>query len=96
MSSPAEILERALRVGSMCSTAEALVREALEALGPPKAGDWIPHTPGDPMPCDGNLLVEVRFERGLIDDGFPAKSWVWGRQEGGYSIVAWRPAREGV
>lgn len=27
-------------------------------------GEWIPHKPGDPMPCDPNLVVHVRFSGG--------------------------------
>lgn len=55
--------------------------------------DWIPHTPGDPMPCGSDLTVDVRFESGEVKGALTAIAWNWGVQNDGYSITAWRPAR---
>ena len=43
-----------------------------------------PHTPGDPMPCDGKSMVVVRIPDGRISSG-KAYSWAWD------GIVAWAP-----
>jgi hypothetical protein len=55
---------------------------------------WIPHIPGDPMPCDRELMVDVKFEDGRIfskSDGSKAKHWVWRkRSTPGLQIIAWR------
>lgn len=60
---------------------------------------WTEHTPGDPMPCDGEVVVCVllRFRRELrqppLNPKHHAKTWGWGRQDDhAAEIVAWRPA----
>ena len=59
------------------------------------ADGWIPHTPGDPMPCDPGLWVEVKFRDGSRHDEDTADDWDWEEQAPGFqdaAIVAWRPA----
>lgn len=62
----------------------------------PDADGWIPHTPGDPMPCNPNERVEVKLGNGLCSDSSVRGSslWYWGDScmKGGV-IVAWRPAQ---
>lgn len=57
----------------------------------PDPDGWIPHVPGDPMPCDGDAVVDVKFNCGKVNAGNAA--WVWGWLGGNcdYSIAAWRP-----
>ena len=61
--------------------------------------DWTPHAPGDPMPCDGNALVDVRLRDGRVLRCCPADSNGWGRLDDDrthdFDIIAWRYAREG-
>lgn len=77
---------------------EAAVYEGADANG------WIPHKPGDPMPCDGNMMVDVRFAYGgeryrvLARDYYGkdhecVESDWWLGRAGDMSIVAWRPAK---
>lgn len=68
------------------------------------AEGWIPHKAGDPMPCDGDMMVDVRFQYGAEQYDCPAgdycgaadegagSTW-WLGKAGDMSIVAWRPAR---
>jgi hypothetical protein len=62
----------------------------------PDADGWIPHTPGDPMPCNPDERVEVKLGNGLCSDssGRGSSLWYWGDScmKGGV-IVAWRPAQ---
>jgi hypothetical protein len=66
---------------------------------------WFSHTPGDPMPCDPNMLVYVRFDDGGgSGEAQQASFWAegpednWrGRWDTGEplesdQITAWRPA----
>jgi hypothetical protein len=68
-------------------------------------GGWIPHTPGDPVPCDPELMVDVRFDDGgESGEAQQASFWAegpednWrGRWDTGEplesdQITAWRPA----
>lgn len=60
----------------------------------PDADGWIPHVPGDPMPCDGTSIVEVRFKCGKKHKSMVAADefdWEWEGKN--FSIVAWRPAQ---
>lgn len=60
--------------------------------------EWIPHTPGDPMPCPGDTRVRVLLscekENGTYyDDIDSAEIWNW--DEVGYrSIIGWHPIEE--
>jgi hypothetical protein len=71
----------------------------------PGADGWIPHTPGDPMPCDPNMLVDVRFDDGgESGEAQQASFWAEGREDNwrgrldtgepleSDQITAWRPA----
>lgn len=59
----------------------------------PDADGWIPHRPGDPMPCDEDEKLLVKRE-----DGSENNSWIlaryfdWGKDNGGDNIIAWKPA----
>ncbi len=58
---------------------------------------WFKHTPGDPMPCDGEAEVSVILDsemKGVIDfeeEVSKAKCWHWGRSPT-WKIVGWRYA----
>jgi hypothetical protein len=69
--------------------------EKQNAAPQPDADGWIPHVPGDPMPCDGNLLVDVKIQNGLKPKGKMASCFSWGDIDehgiGGVNITAWRP-----
>lgn len=53
---------------------------------------WNPHRPGDPMPCDGEALVEVFSTRPEVGKwAAPAKLWSWGI---GSVITGWRYANQ--
>jgi hypothetical protein len=40
---------------------------------------WIPHKPGDPMPCDPELLVDRKYRNGRTGKmSAPAAQWSWG------------------
>lgn len=61
----------------------------------PDEDGWIPHVPGDPMPCNPGEQVEVKLGNGLCSSfGRVSSSWYWGDSctKGGV-IVAWRPAQ---
>jgi hypothetical protein len=62
----------------------------------PDADSWIPHIPGDPMPCDGDLVVSVKLRNGEIrPKPLKAKEWVWEAwgelARSPAEIIAWRP-----
>ncbi len=55
--------------------------------------DWFPHTPGDPMPCDGESKPTVLFADGGTSIGATlAKDWQWNDAHEGSNIVGWRYA----
>lgn len=39
---------------------------------------WTRHTPGDPMPCDGDRVVVLLFQSGRQSVAAPASVWAWG------------------
>lgn len=60
--------------------------------------DWIPHTPGDPMPCEGDTMVRVLLScektNGTYYDGVDsAEIWNWA-DVGRRSIAGWHPIEE--
>lgn len=68
----------------------------------PDADGWIPHVPGDPMPCDGDLEVDVKFVDGDISNQNAARSavfwnddpynnWTGDKCPKDAQIIAWRP-----
>lgn len=60
-------------------------REVFEAQG----FEWFKHVPGDPMPCDGDAVVELLFRGGSISAAFPASVWSW---DAAYEEKGWRYA----
>jgi hypothetical protein len=63
-------------------------------LHPSEGGGFQKHTPGDPMPCDGKLRVDVIAEIGDINCGYEAESWLWGHCYHQSDIYGWRPHYE--
>jgi hypothetical protein len=63
-------------------------------LPDPGNDGWIPHNPGDPMPCEPDLKVFMRFEDGT-ETNVPtiAATWRW-KNTGSppWKITAWKPA----
>ena len=57
----------------------------------PDADGWREHTPGDPMPCPEDVLVEVK-ERGRSSTNTDRAHRMDWRHSGNYAILAWRPA----
>ena len=41
--------------------------------------DWHKHKPGDPMPVDGDTVVEVRFRGGNESGRLSARAFDWGK-----------------
>jgi hypothetical protein len=65
----------------------------------PRPGDdWTPHTPGDPIPCDGEAIVQYQMRDGTTSRRpEKAKALDWRSLLGAeWEIIAWRYyAREG-
>lgn len=64
-------------------------RDRIEKQPDPEG--WIPHTPGDPMPCEASAKVSVRLAGGHFDTG-KAGEFIWGKT--GYEngeITHWIP-----
>jgi len=72
-------------------------------LKQPDKDGWIPHTPGDPMPCDGEMIVQVKFQDNsdCQSEGQLARFWKYGpwdnwskeRSNKKKCIIAWRPSK---
>lgn len=59
---------------------------------------WIPHKPGDPMPCDGSEQVRVLCRDNCFDSN-EAREWAWGKWPSicEAEIIGWNysdPAKE--
>lgn len=55
--------------------------------------EWIPHKPGDPMPCDGYTQIEYKHRRGTELGPCLANQVAWDTGVYEYAqTVAWRPA----
>lgn len=60
--------------------------------------EWYRHTPGDKMPCDGEMIVCAILGDEIKDDtpayilklSRPAKDWDW--SEDSNDLIGWRPA----
>lgn len=56
---------------------------------------WTRHTPGDPMPCDGEATVEVLLKEemhgGYTEETQLAREWCW-EDTGDSSVIGWRYA----
>ncbi len=81
--------------GMMFECADMMLLERRKRMAPEKVErEWIAHKPGDPMPCGGETLVNVRFWGGL-QYSFPCEAYKysWGDEQSQDSkIIAWRPA----
>ena len=67
---------------------------SLGLLHPSEGGGFQKHKPGDPMPCDGELRVDVIDTIGHIDYGDKADSLVWDYWYCQSDIIGWRPHYE--
>ena len=61
----------------------------------PGADGWIPHRPGDSMPCGKSMLVDIQFPDGEIHRRVDPLDYDWGIHplEPQFNIVKWRPAQ---
>jgi hypothetical protein len=57
----------------------------------PDPDGWIPHVSGDLMPCNGDAVVDVKFNCGKVNVGNVASYWGWRGGDCDYNISAWRP-----
>lgn len=76
----------------------AVPKSALPAKEPekptpqPDADGWIPHTPGDPCPCDNlDQLIDLKLRGGWVTKDYPADKVRWTDLNTVYDIFAWRP-----
>ena len=59
----------------------------------PDADGWIPHKPGDPMPCDRKTEIFTKLQCGAVVRGsWEAGYCDWSADNGPENIVAWKPA----
>jgi hypothetical protein len=78
----------------------ATVKELLTVQ--PDADGWIPHRPGDPMPCDPETLIWVKLRDPSFVDRSPETAGYWDEEDDHASnwrnadsinsIIAWKPA----
>lgn len=53
---------------------------------------WTRHTPGDPMPCDGEVKIYcIGNMKGVTHEAYPANWWNWSEQS---CVIGWRYADE--
>jgi len=79
-------------------TAPSKVWHEYGLLAPSEGGGWIPHTPGDAMPCEGRCEVLLKGE--LDDAQFRCKpgevrygtAWCWDSDHSDNNTIGWRPA----
>jgi hypothetical protein len=62
-------------------------------LAPDEGGGFYPHTPGDPMPCDGDMRVDFLAAAPRISPNAIARACVWDEDS---AIIGWRPALGGA
>lgn len=95
---------------AMAQAAYEVCLEAPEKEGKPRPWypddnpNWREHTPGDPMPCEGDQRIAI-LTAGLrkkaiepltiVTERGVARRFVWREDWGDGTIVAWRPAEEG-
>jgi hypothetical protein len=71
--------------------ADDLILERRKRMAPEKLGrEWIPHIPGDPMPCDGEMLVDIKIQGGASYADQAAIETDW--SDCFRPVTAWRPA----
>lgn len=57
--------------------------------------DWIPHTPGDPMPCHGDTRVRVLFRNHEVcSKAFAAACRDWRKMMDEWDCIGWHPIEE--
>ena len=59
--------------------------------------EFFKHTPGDPMPCDGDALVHLMFQDGTLSTQYRKESNIagqldWSAKVGNCNIIGWRYA----
>ncbi len=70
-------------------SADAMILERRKRMAPEKVErEWFNFNPGDPMPCDPYMKIEVMLAIGDILEG-TAMSFQWGKNS---TIRHWRPA----
>jgi hypothetical protein len=77
--------------------APAAVWHRFGLLAPSEGGGWIPHRPGDAMPCEGRCEVLLKGE--LDDAQFRLKpgevrygtAWCWDADHSDNNAIGWRP-----
>jgi hypothetical protein len=57
----------------------------------PDPDGWIPHVSSDLMPCNGDTIVDVKFNCGKVNVGNVASYWGWRVGDCDYNIASWRP-----
>jgi hypothetical protein len=73
--------------------ADAMILERRKRMAEKVKREWIPHKPGDPMPCDGDDYVMVMFRNHAIPPArMQAIDYSWEETGGAHTITAWRPA----
>jgi hypothetical protein len=57
---------------------------------------WTKHTPGDPMPCDGDAMLQVFWDSDFAENSSSvagkAADWDWECTEHGMRVIGWRYA----
>lgn len=56
----------------------------------PTGDGWIQHRPGDPMPVDGDTLIDVQYKNGNEEHAYKANKWDWDDCYAGYNVTAYR------
>lgn len=84
-------------VNCAVATADALLAE-LDRTAPkdepqPDADGWIPHVPGDPMPCDPDAIIVAMLRDGHICQKDRAEYFCFDKDQHAPNeeIVAWKP-----
>ena len=79
-------------------TAEPDIWHRFGLLAPSEGGGWIPHTPGDPMPCEGEMIIDVLIKSSgeetvelgsRKNETTQAKYYIFSSCT---EIIGWRPA----
>ena len=71
--------------------ADAMLLERRKRMAPEKVErEWIAHKPGDPMPCDGKMLVDIKIQGGASYADQVAIETDW--SDCFRPVTAWRPA----
>jgi len=79
---------------ALAHNADAMILERRKRMAPEKVDrEWIPHKPGDPMPCDANANIKVKIRYGTTLYGSAyCFSWSEIKSNPSGEIMAWGPA----